>query len=123
MYFDSTTSYTLSSKFVGTLDEDLNSLGSEKISSRVSALIFSQQPRLLQSPDEIWGPEFSKGSLKVVSFLDGSYESRGVGIKSLLEVTAAKLVLLVQKLLLLVLKVNAAGIQFTTAERLQLLKG
>ncbi|GJV06393.1 hypothetical protein Tco_1344049 [Tanacetum coccineum] len=34
-----------------------------------------------------------------------------------------KLVLLVQKLLLLVLKVNAAGIKVTTAERLQLLKG
>ncbi|GJX56345.1 hypothetical protein Tco_0286242 [Tanacetum coccineum] len=33
------------------------------------------------------------------------------------------LVLLVQKLLLLVLKVNAAGIKVTTAERLQLLKG
>ncbi|GJR11032.1 hypothetical protein Tco_0793684 [Tanacetum coccineum] len=47
----------------------------------------------------------------------------GVGIKSLLEVTAVKLVLLVQKLLLLVLKVNAAGIKVTTAERLQLLKG
>ncbi|GJR97174.1 hypothetical protein Tco_0269348 [Tanacetum coccineum] len=46
-----------------------------------------------------------------------------VGIKSLLEVTAAKLVLLVQKLLLLVLKVNAAGIKVTPAERLQLLKG
>ncbi|GKA28215.1 putative ribonuclease H-like domain-containing protein [Tanacetum coccineum] len=44
-------------------------------------------------------------------------------IKSLLEVTAVKLVLLVQKLLLLVLKVNAAGIKVTTAERLQLLKG
>ncbi|GKD54645.1 hypothetical protein Tco_1288032 [Tanacetum coccineum] len=39
----------------------------------------------------------------------------GVRIKSLLEVTAVKLVLLVQKLLLLVLKVN-------TAERLKLLK-
>ncbi|GJZ61842.1 hypothetical protein Tco_0617979, partial [Tanacetum coccineum] len=36
---------------------------------------------------------------------------RIVGIKSLLEVTAAKLVLLVQMLLLLVLKVNAAGIK------------
>ncbi|GJR31735.1 hypothetical protein Tco_1107967 [Tanacetum coccineum] len=48
---------------------------------------------------------------------------RIVGIKSLLEVTAVKLVLLVQKLLLLVLKVNAAGIKVTTAERLQLLKG
>ncbi|GJS55512.1 hypothetical protein Tco_0628874 [Tanacetum coccineum] len=48
---------------------------------------------------------------------------RIVRIKSLLEVTAAKLVLLVQKLLLLVLKVNAAGIKVTTAERLQLLKG
>ncbi|GJX12836.1 retrovirus-related pol polyprotein from transposon TNT 1-94 [Tanacetum coccineum] len=46
-----------------------------------------------------------------------------IGIKSLLEVTAVKLVLLVQKLLLLVLKVNAAGIKVTTAERLQLLKG
>ncbi|GJW21768.1 hypothetical protein Tco_0032390 [Tanacetum coccineum] len=41
----------------------------------------------------------------------------------LLEVTAVKLVLLVQKLLLLVLKVNAAGIKVTTAKRLQLLKG
>ncbi|GJS77812.1 hypothetical protein Tco_0727693 [Tanacetum coccineum] len=39
-----------------------------------------------------------------------------IGIKSLLEVTAPKL-------LLLVLKVNAAGIKVTTAERLQLLKG
>ncbi|GJS07343.1 hypothetical protein Tco_0364139 [Tanacetum coccineum] len=47
---------------------------------------------------------------------------RIVGIKSLLEVTAVKLVLLVQKLLLLVLKVNAAGTKITTAERLQLLK-
>ncbi|GJX80741.1 hypothetical protein Tco_0328890 [Tanacetum coccineum] len=49
-----------------------------------------------------------------------------VGITRLfddLEVTAAKLVLLVQKLLLLVLKVNAAGINVTTVERLQLLKG
>ncbi|GJQ89620.1 ribonuclease H-like domain-containing protein [Tanacetum coccineum] len=44
---------------------------------------------------------------------------RIVGIKSLLEVTAAKLVLLVQKLLLLVLKVNAAGIKVTTAERIK----
>ncbi|GJS28626.1 hypothetical protein Tco_0489246 [Tanacetum coccineum] len=43
-----------------------------------------------------------------------------VGIKSLLEVTAAKLVLLVQKLLLLVLKVNAAGIKVTTAERIKI---
>ncbi|GJX48470.1 hypothetical protein Tco_0273660 [Tanacetum coccineum] len=51
---------------------------------------------------------------------------RIVMIKRLLDdlrVTAAKLVLLVQKLLLLVLKVNAAGIKVTTAERLQLLKG
>ncbi|GJY08077.1 hypothetical protein Tco_0375131 [Tanacetum coccineum] len=45
-----------------------------------------------------------------------------VGIKILLKVTAVQLVLLVQKLLLLVLKVNAAGIKVTTAERLQLLK-
>ncbi|GKC25991.1 hypothetical protein Tco_1028141, partial [Tanacetum coccineum] len=48
---------------------------------------------------------------------------RIVGIKSLLKVTAVKLVLLVQKLLLLVLKVNAAGIKVTTAKRLKLLKG
>ncbi|GKC86800.1 hypothetical protein Tco_1147449 [Tanacetum coccineum] len=47
---------------------------------------------------------------------------RIVGIKSLLEVTTAKLVPLVQKLLLLVLKVNAAGIKVTTAERLLLLR-
>ncbi|GKD10509.1 hypothetical protein Tco_1190194, partial [Tanacetum coccineum] len=49
-----------------------------------------------------------------------------VWIKRLLDdlrVTAVKLVLLVQKLLLLVLKVNAAGIKVTTAERLQLLNG
>ncbi|GJW35855.1 hypothetical protein Tco_0058775 [Tanacetum coccineum] len=38
-------------------------------------------------------------------------------------VPPANLVLLVQKLPLLVLKVNAAGLQVTTAERLQLLKG
>ncbi|GJW82437.1 hypothetical protein Tco_0146412 [Tanacetum coccineum] len=47
------------------------------------------------------------------------------GIKRLLddlEVTAAKLMLLVQKLLLLVLKVNAVGIKVTTAKRLQLLE-
>ncbi|GKA58596.1 hypothetical protein Tco_0757784 [Tanacetum coccineum] len=53
-------------------------------------------------------------------------KARIVGIKRLLddlEVTAVKLVLLVQKLLLLVLKVNATGIKVTTAERLQLLKG
>ncbi|GJX85431.1 hypothetical protein Tco_0336205 [Tanacetum coccineum] len=46
-----------------------------------------------------------------------------IRIKSLLEVTAVKLVLLVQKLLLLVLKVNDAGIKVTTVERLQLSKG
>ncbi|GKD57352.1 hypothetical protein Tco_1290739 [Tanacetum coccineum] len=44
---------------------------------------------------------------------------RIVGIKSLLEVTAVKLVLLVQKLLLLVLKVNVAGIKVTTAKRIK----
>ncbi|GKA56035.1 hypothetical protein Tco_0755107 [Tanacetum coccineum] len=54
-------------------------------------------------------------------------ESRNhpVGIKRLLDdlrVTAAKLMLLVQKLLLLVLKVNAAGMNVTTAKRLQLLE-
>ncbi|GJY55177.1 hypothetical protein Tco_0446841 [Tanacetum coccineum] len=50
---------------------------------------------------------------------------RNVGIKRLLDdlrVTAAKLMLLVQRLLLLVLKVNAAGMKVTTAERLQLLE-
>ncbi|GJR70738.1 hypothetical protein Tco_0016803 [Tanacetum coccineum] len=53
-------------------------------------------------------------------------KARIVRIKRLLddlEVTAVKLVLLVQKLLLLVWKVNAAGIKVTTTERLQLLKG
>ncbi|GJZ34317.1 hypothetical protein Tco_0580134, partial [Tanacetum coccineum] len=43
-----------------------------------------------------------------------------VRIKSLLEVTAAKLVMLAQKLLLLVLKVNVAGIKVTTAERIKI---
>ncbi|GJU70791.1 hypothetical protein Tco_1262196 [Tanacetum coccineum] len=47
---------------------------------------------------------------------------RIVGIKSLLEVTAAKLMLLVYKLLLLVLKVNAASTKVKTAQRLRLLK-
>ncbi|GKB47548.1 hypothetical protein Tco_0898301 [Tanacetum coccineum] len=50
---------------------------------------------------------------------------RNVKIKILLDdlrVTAAKLMLLVQKLLLLVLKVNAAGMKATTAERLQMLE-
>ncbi|GKB56601.1 hypothetical protein Tco_0912787 [Tanacetum coccineum] len=47
---------------------------------------------------------------------------RIVGIKSLLEVIAAKLMLLVYKLLLLVLKVNAASTKVTTAQRLRLLK-
>ncbi|GJR20215.1 hypothetical protein Tco_0968742 [Tanacetum coccineum] len=50
---------------------------------------------------------------------------RIVGIKRLhddLEVTAAKLMLLVYKLLLLVLEVNAASTKVTTAQRLRLLK-
>ncbi|GJX57477.1 hypothetical protein Tco_0287374 [Tanacetum coccineum] len=38
-------------------------------------------------------------------------------------IKTAKLVLLVQKLLLLVMKVNTAGIKVTTPEGLQLLKG
>ncbi|GKC85093.1 hypothetical protein Tco_1140810 [Tanacetum coccineum] len=42
-----------------------------------------------------------------------------VGIKSLLEVTTVKLVMLVQKLLLLVLKFNVAGIKVTTAKRIK----
>ncbi|GKE04670.1 homeodomain-like protein [Tanacetum coccineum] len=48
-----------------------------------------------------------------------------VGIKRLLDdcrVTAAKLMLLVYKLLLLVFRVNVAGTKVTTAERLRLLK-
>ncbi|GJV14470.1 hypothetical protein Tco_1359793 [Tanacetum coccineum] len=50
---------------------------------------------------------------------------RIVGIKRLLDdlrVTAAQLMLLVYKLLLLVLKVNAASTKVTTAQRLRLLK-
>ncbi|GJS66608.1 hypothetical protein Tco_0681172 [Tanacetum coccineum] len=50
------------------------------------------------------------------------FTSRDVRIKSLLEVTAAKLMLLVYKLLLLVLKVNAASTKVTTTQRLRLLK-
>ncbi|GJV45620.1 hypothetical protein Tco_1430156 [Tanacetum coccineum] len=52
------------------------------------------------------------GDLKVMFEPDVESEGRIVGIKRLLEVAAAKLVLLVQKLMLLV----------TTAERLQLLE-
>ncbi|GJU13025.1 hypothetical protein Tco_1135421 [Tanacetum coccineum] len=70
--------------------------------------------------DSIWKNQ--QGLVKVLNWkLFDSW--RIVGIKSLLEVTAVKLVLLVQKLLLLVLKVNVAGIKVTSAERLQLLKG
>ncbi|GJQ95166.1 hypothetical protein Tco_0006305 [Tanacetum coccineum] len=56
--------------------------------------------------------------MKKLEDFEDNYQVYGriVGIKSLLEVTTVKLVLLVQKLVLLVLKV-------TTAERLQLLKG
>ncbi|GJU31998.1 hypothetical protein Tco_1175587 [Tanacetum coccineum] len=56
----------------------------------------------------------------------GLYDScRPVGILRLyddLEITAAKLMLLVYKLLLLVLEVNAASTKVTTAQRLRLLK-
>ncbi|GKD93218.1 hypothetical protein Tco_1373055 [Tanacetum coccineum] len=66
-------------------------------------------------------------TLKKFDYIDAQGRSKSVvGIKRLLddlEVTTIKLVLLVQKLLLLVLKVNAAGLQVTTAVRLQLLKG
>ncbi|GKB21997.1 hypothetical protein Tco_0855920 [Tanacetum coccineum] len=51
------------------------------------------------------------------------YDTTAVYITTASNVSTARLVLLVQKLLLLVLKVNAAGIKVTTAERLQLLKG
>ncbi|GKF11929.1 hypothetical protein Tco_0049855 [Tanacetum coccineum] len=79
--------------------------------------------------DNVWKNQL--GLVKVLnwklydSYFEDKYQVLGriVRIKSLLEVTAAKLMLLVQKLLLLVLKVNAAGIKVTTAERLQLLKG
>ncbi|GKD39373.1 hypothetical protein Tco_1259580, partial [Tanacetum coccineum] len=53
----------------------------------------------------------------------GREKGRIVGIKRLLDdlrVTAAQLMLLVYKLLLLVFRVNAAGIKVITAERLQL---
>ncbi|GKA23829.1 hypothetical protein Tco_0709862, partial [Tanacetum coccineum] len=53
------------------------------------------------------------------------YLGRIIRIKRLLDdlgVSASKLMLLVQKLLLLVLKVNATGIKVTTAKRLQLLE-
>ncbi|GJZ07904.1 hypothetical protein Tco_0542187 [Tanacetum coccineum] len=59
------------------------------------------------------------------SYLNYQSRWRIVGIKRLhddLEVTAAKLMLLVYKLLLLVLKVNAASTKATTAQRLRLLK-
>ncbi|GKF32093.1 hypothetical protein Tco_0101891 [Tanacetum coccineum] len=64
---------------------------------------------------------------KLVKAKHGSTRSekgygRIIGIKSLLEVTAAQLMLLVYKLLLLVFRVNDAGIKVTTVERLQLLK-
>ncbi|GJR59267.1 ribonuclease H-like domain-containing protein [Tanacetum coccineum] len=66
---------------------------------------------------------FGLSELKLPSLLKHVIlTSLAVGIKSLLEVTAAKLMLLVYKLLLLVLKVNAASTKVTTAQRLRLLK-
>ncbi|GJZ48548.1 hypothetical protein Tco_0602380, partial [Tanacetum coccineum] len=44
---------SLSSKFNGTLDEDLDSHGSEKTNSKASTLISSQEPRQLTSPVEL----------------------------------------------------------------------
>ncbi|GKC15970.1 hypothetical protein Tco_1012752 [Tanacetum coccineum] len=66
-----------------------------------------------------------QGNKVLIWKLFDSCGGRIVGIKRLLDdlrVTAAKLMLLVQKLLLLVLEVNAAGMKVTTAERLQLLE-
>ncbi|GJY90618.1 hypothetical protein Tco_0505814 [Tanacetum coccineum] len=62
--------------------------------------------------------------LRLVKKLLKEGYGRIVGIKNLLEVTAAKLVLLVQKLLVLVFRVNAAGtklqlLRITTAERIK----
>ncbi|GJY75568.1 ribonuclease H-like domain-containing protein [Tanacetum coccineum] len=59
------------------------------------------------------------------SNVNASAEEKPVGIKRLLDdlrVTASKLMLLVYKLLLLVLRVNAASTKVTTAQRLRLLK-
>nr|GFC08951.1 reverse transcriptase domain-containing protein [Tanacetum cinerariifolium] len=47
-------------KFVGTHGKELRILGREKITSRPSTRIFSPPPRL-QSPVDLWGPEFSYG--------------------------------------------------------------
>ncbi|GKG63454.1 hypothetical protein Tco_0640949, partial [Tanacetum coccineum] len=45
------------SRFIGTLDEDLNSLSSKNRSSRPSTRVFSP-PLRLPPPVELWGPEF-----------------------------------------------------------------
>ncbi|GJT08583.1 hypothetical protein Tco_0843045 [Tanacetum coccineum] len=61
----------------------------------------------------------------ITDMLNKKLQGRIVGIKRLLNglrVTDAKLMMLVYKLLLLVLKVNAASIKVTTAQRLRLLK-
>ncbi|GJS94200.1 retrovirus-related pol polyprotein from transposon TNT 1-94 [Tanacetum coccineum] len=67
-----------------------------------------------------------EGKISYIQIIRADRSSkRIVEIKRLLDdlrVTTAKLMLLVQKLLLLVLKVNAAGMKVTTAERLQLLE-
>ncbi|GJW99967.1 hypothetical protein Tco_0183881 [Tanacetum coccineum] len=67
----------------------------------------------------------SKNNSRINEVFGSILLGRIVGIKRLLDdlrVTAVKLMLLVQNLLLLVLKVNDAGMKVTTAERLQLLK-
>ncbi|GJY13958.1 putative ribonuclease H-like domain-containing protein [Tanacetum coccineum] len=61
----------------------------------------------------------------ITEMLNKKLQGRIVGNKRLLDdlrLTAAQLMLLVQKLLLLVLKVNVAGMKVTTAKRLQLLE-
>ncbi|GJW86919.1 putative reverse transcriptase domain-containing protein [Tanacetum coccineum] len=44
--------------YVGILDEELNSLGSEKINSKPNTSTFSPPHRLMPSLVELWGPEF-----------------------------------------------------------------
>ncbi|GKA39696.1 hypothetical protein Tco_0732247 [Tanacetum coccineum] len=88
---------------------------------------YMQQP--MPNPEDITDPTTAMNDVSLYSVVDAQKEEAESNSNaekkdqlSLLEVTAAKLMLLVYKLLLLVLKVNAASTKVTTAQRLRLLK-
>ncbi|GJZ97513.1 hypothetical protein Tco_0669966 [Tanacetum coccineum] len=97
-------------------DKELKSINGVRNGRMTKKEINKDDVGLPKEPNKEW-----KRNAKVMKEDEGKI----VGIKRLfddLRATAAKLMLLVYKLLLLVLKVNAASTKLTTAQRLRLLK-